>query len=85
MMGCLFDTDICSAHLHNPRILTNRLSQNAGQLYLFVLTMGELLSWTLRRKTPSKYHQELRKLLADVTVLDVDQSAARKCGDVRAQ
>jgi predicted nucleic acid-binding protein len=48
----LLDTDICSAHLRNVAIVTTRFQQHAGQLYLSVLTLGELLSWTLRAKSP---------------------------------
>ena len=81
----LLDTDICSAHLRNVAIVTNRFQQHAGELYLSVLTLGELLSWTLRAKSPAKYHQGLLKLLSDVTVVDVDQTSAWKFGEVRAK
>lgn len=81
----LIDTDICSAHLRNVATVTKRFQQHAGQLHLSVLTLGELLSWTLRSKAPPKYHQGLLKLLSDVTVIDVDQTVAWKFGAVRAQ
>ncbi|MFI5460414.1 MAG: type II toxin-antitoxin system VapC family toxin [Isosphaerales bacterium] len=81
----LLDTDTCSAHLRNVAIVTSRFQQHAGHLHLSVLTLGELLSWTLRTKSPSKYHQGLLKLLSDVTVLNVDQNAAWRFGEVRAQ
>ena len=44
-----------------------------------------LLSWTLRSKSPPKYHEGLLKLLSDMTILDVDQQAAWKFGEIRAQ
>ncbi len=81
----LLDTDICSAHLRNVAIVTNRFRQHVGNLHVSVLTLGELLSWTLRAKSPAKYHQGLLKLLADVAVVDVDQAAAWKFGEVRAR
>src|SRR5260370_42241414 len=81
----LIDTDICSAHLRNVAIVSQRFRQNIGRLYLSVLTLGELLSWTLRAKSPPKYHQGLLKLLSDVTLLDVDQAASWRFGEVRAQ
>jgi tRNA(fMet)-specific endonuclease VapC len=81
----LLDTDTCSAHLRNFVMVTKRFQQQAGRLYLSVLTLGELLSWTLRAKSPAKYHQGLFKLLSDVTVLEVDQTAAWKFGEVRAK
>ena len=80
----LLDTDICSAHLRNVAIVTTRFQHHAGQLHLSVLSLGELLSWTLRAKSPPKYHQGLLKLLSDVSVLDVDKTAAWKFGEVRA-
>jgi tRNA(fMet)-specific endonuclease VapC len=81
----LLDTDTCSAHLRNVAVVTSRLQQNAGQLHLSALTLGELLSWTLRAKSPARYHHGLLALLSDVTVVDVDQATAGKFGEVRAQ
>lgn len=81
----LLDTDICSAHLRNVATVTRRFQQHKGQLHMSVLVLGELLSWTLRSKSPSKYHQGLLKLLSDVAVLEVDQTTAWKFGEVRAQ
>jgi tRNA(fMet)-specific endonuclease VapC len=84
-MAYLIDTDICSAHLRSIGTVTSRFLQHAGQIYISVLTVGELLSWTLRRKSSPKYHQGLMSLLADVTVLDVDQAVAFKFGEIRSQ
>jgi tRNA(fMet)-specific endonuclease VapC len=83
-MAYLIDTDICSAHLRNTIAVTNRFALHLGQLNISVLTLGELLSWTLRSKSPPRYHQSLVKLLADVTVLNIDETVARKFGEVRA-
>jgi tRNA(fMet)-specific endonuclease VapC len=81
----LIDTDICSAHLRNVATVTRRFQQHSGELHISVVTLGELLSWTLRSKSPPKYHQGLLSLLSDVIVLDVDQTTAWKFGEVRAQ
>jgi predicted nucleic acid-binding protein len=81
----LIDTDICSAHLRSAGGATARFLQHTGQLHISVLTLGELLSWTLRIKSVPKYQQALWKLLADVTVLDVDQAVAEKFGEIRAR
>jgi tRNA(fMet)-specific endonuclease VapC len=81
----LIDTDICSAHLRNVTAVTHRFAQHAGHLHISVLTLGELLSWTLRPKSPPKYHQSLLKLTAGVTILDVDRVIAQRFGEVRAQ
>ena len=84
-MAYLIDTAICSAHLKDVGNVTNRFLQHNGQMYLSTLTLGELLSWTLRSKSPPKYHQGLLKLLADMIVLDVDRTVAFEFGKARAQ
>lgn len=84
-MGYLVDTDICSAHLRDASHVTARFLQHTGRLHISVLTLGELLSWTLRIKSAPKYQQALLKLLADVNVLDVDQAVAQKFGEIRAR
>jgi tRNA(fMet)-specific endonuclease VapC len=83
-MSYLLDADICSAHLRNVGSVTGRLLQYTGRLNISVITLGELLSWTLRSKSAAKYHQGLLELLADVTVLDVDQQVGWKFGELRA-
>jgi tRNA(fMet)-specific endonuclease VapC len=81
-MSFLIDTDVCSAHLRN---VGSRFLQYTGQLHISVLTLGELLSWTLRARTSRKYHQALLNMLQDVTVIDVDQAVANRFGVVRAR
>jgi predicted nucleic acid-binding protein len=68
----LVDTDICSAHLKNVRIVTNRFLQYTGRLKISVITLGELYTWALRAKASPKRLQSLLELLNDVTVLTVD-------------
>ncbi len=80
----LIDTDVCSAHLRNVGRVSSKFVQHSGLLHISALTLGELLSWTLRSNSPSKYHQGLLELLSDMTVLDVNQAAAWKFGHVRA-
>ena len=84
-MSFLIDTDICSAHLRNTPSVTSRFLQHSSRLHISVLTLGELLSWTLRKNCPAKYHEGLLRLLADVTILDVTQDAAWRFGELRAQ
>ncbi len=84
-MAYLIDTDICSAHLRNVAVVTNRFVQLNGQLHISTLTLGELLSWTMWSTSPQKYHQGLLTLLADLTILDVDRLVAFKFGEMRAQ
>jgi len=85
MMGYLLDTDVCSAHLRNIGTVTSRFVQHVSELHISVVTLAELLSWTLRSKSPQKYQQGLQDLLTDVVILDFDQAVAEKCGDIRAQ
>jgi tRNA(fMet)-specific endonuclease VapC len=80
----LIDTDICSAHLRNVSVVTGHMLRHAGSLRISSLTLGELLSWTLRSKSPPKYHQGLLKFMSHVKVLDSDQATAWKFGEVRA-
>lgn len=84
-MPYLIDTDICSAHLRNVQGVTSRFLQHSGQLSISVLTFGELLSWTLRSKSPAKYQQALLNLIADVNLLDVDRTVAQRFGEIRAR
>ena len=85
MMAYLIDTDICSAHLRNVIGVADRFAKNIGQLHKSVLTLGELLSWTLRSKSPPRYQQVLSKLLADLTILDVNRVVAERFGEVRSR
>ncbi len=84
-MAFLVDTDICSAHLRNNLLVTRRFLQYTGQLSLSVLSLGELLSWTLRAKSSPKYHQALLTMLSDVSVLEVTSDVAWKFGELRAE
>jgi tRNA(fMet)-specific endonuclease VapC len=84
-MSFVLDTDICSAHLRNVVRVSTKFLQYTGRLNISAVTLGELLSWTLRSKSPPKYHQGLLTMLSDVVVFDVDQTVAWKFGEVRAQ
>jgi tRNA(fMet)-specific endonuclease VapC len=46
-MSFLLDTDICSAHLKTPGLLTGRLLQYMGRLHVSAITMSELYDWAL--------------------------------------
>ena len=82
-MSFLVDTDICSAHLKQRGIVTNRFLQYTGRLYASTITLGELFSWALRANAPPKRLQGLRDLLNDVTVLDVTEEVAERSGACR--
>lgn len=83
-MNFLLDTDICSVHLKGNGSLTHTFLQYMGRLYVSVVTVGELYTWALRAKASPKRFQSLKDLLNDIQVLEVDETIARKFGEVRA-
>ena len=84
-MSYLIDTDTVSAHLKYPGKLTSRFLQYSGRLHLSVVTLGELMSWTLRKNSAPKYQEELMYFLADVQLLDVTPEIAQIFGSLRAE
>ncbi len=83
-MSFLVDTDICSAHLKGNTRVTNRFLQYAGNLYISVVTLGELFTWALRANASPKRLQGLQAMLNDVGVLEFTSDIARQFGEVRA-
>jgi tRNA(fMet)-specific endonuclease VapC len=83
-MSFLLDTDICSASMKGLPAVSNRFVQYGGRLHMSAVTSGELFAWALRAKASPKRLQSLLDLLKEVHVLPVDQSVARKFGEVRA-
>lgn len=83
-MSFLVDTDICSAHMKSVGSVNNRFAQYGGRLYISTVTLGELYAWALRANASFKRMQSLLDLLKEVQVLALDESAARKFGEVRS-
>ena len=83
-MSFLLDTDICSAHLKTPGLLSGRFLQYMGRLHVSVVTMGELYDWALRAHASPKRLLGINDLLNDVAVLDADLVIARKYGELQA-
>jgi tRNA(fMet)-specific endonuclease VapC len=83
-MSFLLDTDICSAHLKVPGLLTGRFLQYMGRLHVSTITLSELYDWALRAHASPKRLLGLDDLLNDVAVLDVDLTVARKYGELQA-
>ena len=83
-MSFLLDTDICSASMKGITRVYNRFLQYSGRLHISTVTLGELYVWALRAQASPKRMQSLFKLLKDVQVLPVDETVARKFGEVRA-
>ncbi len=82
-MSFLLDTDICSASMKGLPAVSNRFVQYGGRLHMSTVTLGELFAWALRAKASPKRLQSLLDLLKEVQVLPVDESVARKFGEVR--
>jgi tRNA(fMet)-specific endonuclease VapC len=83
-MSFLLDTDTCSAHLKNVRIVSNRFLQYGGRLYASAVTIAELRAWLLRKKTPQTRKQAYARLRQDLMVLDVDEGIALRAGEIAA-
>lgn len=83
-MSFLLDTDICSAQMKADRRVHSRFIQYGGQLHISTVTLGELFAWVGRTKASPRRSQTLLDLLKEVLVLQVDETVARKFGDVRA-
>jgi tRNA(fMet)-specific endonuclease VapC len=80
----LFDTDICSAHLRGNGRVFNRFVQHGGGLCVSVVSVAELYTWA-SRAAPPRRREGLKRLLAEMTVANVDPDVARRCGEVRAR
>jgi predicted nucleic acid-binding protein len=84
-LSFLIDTDICSAHLKQKGIVTNRFLQHTGGLHISTITLSELYAWVMRAKAPPARLQALREMLTDMTVLDVTAKVAEKYGELQAR
>lgn len=84
-MSFLIDTDICSAHLKQKGVVTNRFLQYLGGLHISTITLCELYVWALRAKSPPHRLNGLREMLVDINVLDVTVPIAEKFGELQAK
>ncbi len=83
-MSFLLDTDICSAHLRDNRLVTPRVEQYAGRLHVSVITAAELTVWALRRAASPKRKAAVDGFLSAVAVIDVNRPIADRFGLLRA-
>jgi predicted nucleic acid-binding protein len=79
-MSFLLDTDICSAHLRDNRLVTPRVEQYAGRLHVSVVTAAELVVWGLRRAATSKRKAAVYAFLSAVAVIDINRPIADRFG-----
>src|SRR5690349_4841727 len=69
---------------HRTQCASSTGKAYSGRLHISTVTLGELFAWALRAKAYPKRLQSLLDLLKEVQVLPVDESVARKSGEVRA-
>jgi tRNA(fMet)-specific endonuclease VapC len=85
-MSFLLDTDICSAHLKRPSGLMHRFVQHSGRLFIPTIVLAELYTWAYQRVQPDPLLLRIENdLLADVSVVDFDRTAAKEFGRVRGE
>lgn len=83
-MSFVVDTDTCSAYIKGHSLVYSRFMQYGGRLYMSVVTLGELMLWASRAKSPPKRLAEVHDLLNLVTPLDVTVDVACKFGETQA-
>ena len=83
-MSFLLDTNICSAHLKDERLLFHRFVQHAGNLYISHIILAELYSWAYGAQDPSKRLNRIGRLLPDLNISQFDDGAAEEFGQLSA-
>lgn len=83
-MSFLLDTNICSAHLKDDRVLFHRFVQHAGNLYVSQIILAELYSWAYGAQNPAKRLNRIGRLLPDLKISRFDERAAEEFGRVSA-
>ena len=83
-MSFLLDTDICSIHTKNDRVLFPRFIQHAGQLHVSAITVGELATWSNRLQASARRKRAVAGLLSDTVILEVTEEVANLFGILRA-
>jgi tRNA(fMet)-specific endonuclease VapC len=83
-MSHWLDTDASSAYLQGNKQVFSQFIQHSGGLFVSIVSLAELYSWVYIADNPAKREEGLLSMLSDVTVLQLDDDIARKCGEVRA-
>lgn len=58
--------------------------QHAGRLHVSILTVGELLTWALRRDAPPRRISGIEDFLSEVNTLPICRKVAEKFAELRA-
>ena len=83
-MSFLLDTNICSAHLKDDRLLFHRFVQHAGNLYVSHVILAELYAWAYGAQNPTKRLNRIGRLLPDLKISQLDERAAEEFGRLSA-
>jgi len=83
-MSFLLDTDTCSAFFKNDPGVVRRVMLHYGSLKVSTVTVGELLTWGMRARTPASRLSEIEQFLATVEIFDIDRNVAETFGRIRA-
>jgi len=82
--GYLLDSDTCSHHFRGSPSVSRNCAEHAEELQISTVSLAELLTWTLRKNTPAKWHRQLLRFLDAAYVLPVTADVAERGGQVRA-
>lgn len=83
-MRFLLDTNIVSAHLKGDGRIFNRFIQHAGGLAVSVICTAELYTWVERGRGKVADRTVLDNALSEMSILPIDQTVARKFGEINA-
>jgi tRNA(fMet)-specific endonuclease VapC len=71
-MNFLLDTDICSAHMRQPRLLAHRFIQYTGGLAIPTIVLAELYAGAYKHPSSTKLLSLIADLLTELQVIDFD-------------
>lgn len=83
-MSYLLDTDTISAHLKQDSAVAGFMLQYMGRISVSAISVGELMTWALRRAAPAKRLIGVRQLLGDLDILPMTPEIAEEYGRLRA-
>lgn len=88
MLRYCLDTNVCVRILRNRPFLTGplveRLNQNADAIATSTIVEMELLYGAALSDRPADRQEQVKRLLARMTVLDFDAAAAEHAADIKA-
>jgi predicted nucleic acid-binding protein len=79
-MSFLLASDACLSIMRLHRRVSARYAQQMGHVHLSVVSITELALWLIRSPSPGKHTQALSALIRSGTLIEVDESIARRGG-----